>query len=99
MGHVPNLLAADARWLIENLVAIRSPQPGDVVGYQRRATVESPHDVVWHVMLYVGNGSVIGACDVAGAVVIRPIEYETSLGSRQWKFAGASPFRMISVAG
>lgn len=102
IGHVPDLLAADARWLAENLVAVPSPQLGDVVGYRRRATgVESQmgHDVVWHVMLYLGNGSVIGACDVAGAVAIRPIDYEASLGSRQWKFARPSPFRMISVAG
>jgi hypothetical protein len=37
LGHASTLFAPSASWLIDNLVEIRAPQPGDLVGYGRAA--------------------------------------------------------------
>lgn len=102
LGYGATDLAADAGWLLDRLIEISTPEPGDLVGYGRRATRAErqqfvDHGVLWHVMLYAGNGTVIGACDVAGAVVVRPIIYEEELGHRQWKWVGRSvaAFRIL----
>lgn len=57
------------------------------------------YDVVWHVMLYCGVGSVIGACDIAGAVTVRPMEYQPALGHRQWRYVEPTPFRTLNLRG
>jgi hypothetical protein len=49
-------------------------------------------------MLYAGNGAVIGARDIAGSVVERPIDYEPEHGARRWSLAGARPFRRLELA-
>ena len=78
----------DPAWLLGHLCCVDTPIPGDLVGYRRSDQR--------HVMLYLGSGLVIGACDIAGEVTIRPFEYESSLGDRQWKLV-ATPFRLLSV--
>ena len=97
LGYWPGQLAADARWLLDNLVEVQSPQPGDLVGYGRAAigNERDTRDVVWHVMIYRGVGNVIGACDIAGVVTHRPIEYEASWADRQWRLVELSPFRTL----
>jgi cell wall-associated NlpC family hydrolase len=92
-------LAADAAWLLDHFVEVESPQPGDLVGYGRAAVGEEcdTRDVVWHVMLYRGTGSVIGACDIAGEVMVRPMEYTADLGDRQWRLIETPPFRTLTV--
>jgi hypothetical protein len=49
-------------------------------------------------MLYAGNALVIGACDIAGSVVERPIDYEAEHGALRWSLAGARPFRRLELA-
>jgi hypothetical protein len=87
LGHTCAALVADARWLIDALPTITFPLPGDIVCYQRRVLLnEAPHRGLQrnHVMMYVGNGQVVGACDVAGRIIARPLDYESNLGPRQW---------------
>lgn len=98
LGYWPGHLSADAAWLLDHLVEVASPQPGDIVGYGRAATggERETRDVLWHVMFYAGVGDVIGACDVAGEVTVRGMEYELSLGVRQWSLA-EPPFRALVV--
>lgn len=94
----PGLLAEDAGWLLDCLAEVPSPSVGDVVGYGRRALPREPYrDLVWHVMLYAGNGMVVGACDVAGRVVQRPLEYEPELESRRWTLIAAPSFRALRM--
>jgi len=93
-------LLPDAGWLIDNLIEVASPEPGDLVGYGRSGTQaerSGGYHAVWHVMLYAGSGRVIGACDLARKVVERPIDYELSLGVRQWRCVGVppAPFRVL----
>jgi len=99
LGLWPGELAADAAWLLDNLVEVESPQPGDLVGYGRVAVGDEriTRDVVWHVMLYRGTASVIGACDIAGEVTVRPMEYAADLGDRQWRLIETPPFRALTV--
>ena len=88
----PEQLVPDARWLIDNLVEVGTPEPGDVVGYSRAAAGDcaaSGTPWLWHVMIYEGNGMVIGACDARRAVVVRPIDYKPVLGPRRWRYEGA----------
>jgi cell wall-associated NlpC family hydrolase len=104
LGYGTTALAPDAGWLIEHLMPVSSPEPGDLVGYERAATpdeIGKGYDRVWHVMLYAGNGQVIGACDAKRAVVMRPIDYKPVLGPRQWRFVGHSPapFRRLELRG
>ena len=87
-----DLLVPDARWLLDHLVEIATPEPGDVVGYSRAAVGDEVTDALarlWHVMLYNGNGMVIGACDARRAVVVRPIDYKPVRGARRWRYEGA----------
>ena len=94
----PGLLAADAAWLLDYFVEVSSPSVGDLVGYGRRALTSERHrDVVRHVMVYAGNATVVGACDVAGHVVVRPIEYEAKLAARRWNLISTPPFRALRV--
>ena len=97
LGHWPGELAADAAWLLDNLVEVGSPQPGDLVGYGRASVDDESEtrDVVWHVMLYRGTATVIGACDIAGEVTVRPLEYAADLGDRQWRLITPPPFRSL----
>ena len=77
--HIPrDRLIADPRWLIDALAVVVSPMPGDVVCYER-----TPSDLgaslperVWHLMLYEGNGRVIGACDVQRRVIVRAFDFK-----------------------
>lgn len=99
-GYDPERLARSASWLLDNLPEVQSPKPGDLVGYGRAATPDDGalgHQSVWHVMLYLGSGQVIGACDVAGKVTIRPLIYEFELGRRQWSLT-TPPFRLLRLA-
>lgn len=92
LKHPPEQLAPDARWLIDNLVEVGTPEPGDVIGYSRGAVgdeVAGGGARLWHVMLYDGNGMVIGACDARRAVVVRPVDYKPVLGPLRWRFEGA----------
>jgi cell wall-associated NlpC family hydrolase len=99
-------LPASAASLIDQLAVVASPQPGDLVGYGRAGKRDerlAGYDALWHVMLYAGNGEVIGACDLAGAVVVRPIAYDESLGRRRWRFVldegdAPSPYRVLELA-
>lgn len=94
----PGLLAEDAAWLLDCLEEVPSPSVGDLVGYGRQSLPrEQYRDVVWHVMLYAGNSTVIGACDVAGRVVQRPLEYERELASRQWRLIASPSFRALRI--
>jgi cell wall-associated NlpC family hydrolase len=91
LGSQSDRLVPDARWLIDILVEATTPEPGDVVGYSRAATgdeVVGGQERLWHVMLYAGNGMVIGACDARRAVVVRPFDYKPVLGTRRWQFVG-----------
>lgn len=104
LGYAPTFLAANARWLADNLAPVDSPELGDVVSYWRPAIggeTQLGHDRVWHVMLYAGNGQVIGACDTKRAVVLRAIDYKPVLGPRRWRFVGdpPAPFRRLEVRG
>lgn len=99
LGLWPGELAADAGWLLDNLVEVESPEPGDLIGYGRAAVGDErdTRDVVWHVMLYRGTATVIGACDIAGEVTVRPMEYAADLGDRQWRLIAAPPFRALAL--
>lgn len=100
LGVSVGRLIDSAGWLLDHLVEVRRPAPGDVVGYGRAGTTAEAaagYDVLWHVMLYVGNGQVLGACDVAGQVVARPLDSEVSLGRRQWRLIAAPPFRLLQL--
>lgn len=93
-------LPASAVALIDQLAVIGSPQPGDLVAYWRHGDRDEQlagYDIVWHVMLYFGSGEVIGACDIAGAVVRRPLGYEEALDRRRWQTTGIepSPYRCL----
>lgn len=94
-----------AEWLIDNLRVIREPELGDVVGYGRALHEEdvmslAGYDALWHVMIYAGNGMAIGACDIAGEVTLRPLDYEAKLGRRRWHFVElpSAPFRCLELA-
>ena len=52
--------------------------------------------VVWHVMIYLGNRTVIGACDIAGEVAVRPMEYEAAHGAWKWQLIN-KPFRSLEL--
>lgn len=100
LGYEPSTFAAGALWLLDNLVEVDEPRAGDIVGYGRAASGDeylAGHDVVWHVMIYSGPGSVIGACDIAGEVTTRPIEYESGLGDRRWKLIDKPTFRALEL--
>lgn len=98
-------LAPSAEWLLDSLPIAESPLPGDVVGYWRAALrAERVHgrSIVWHVMIYAGNGGVIGACNIAGTVTKRAIEYEPQLGPARWRLIDheiepAQPFRSLRI--
>jgi hypothetical protein len=85
--------------VVNNLVEIPSPQPGDLVGCGRPAVGDKreSYDVVWHVMLYAGNGCVLGACEVTGKVTTRSMEYERDLDARQWHLIEAPSFRALTL--
>jgi cell wall-associated NlpC family hydrolase len=102
LGYPPTLLRPDAAWLIDNLVEVAAPELGDVVGYERAEISNDPrigYDRTWHIMLYAGNGMVIGACDANRAVVIQPIDYQPIQGRRQRRLDAnrAVPFRQLAV--
>ncbi len=100
LGCAPELLAPNAGWLLDNLVEVDTPALGDLVGYGRAADPAeylSGHEVIWHVMMYLGIGHVIGACDIAREVTTRPIEYEPELGARQWKLVDEPAFRTLEL--
>jgi cell wall-associated NlpC family hydrolase len=90
LGYDVGMLAPDAKWLLKNLAYVKGagPEPGDIVGYHRNATPAEQELVagprVWHVMIFVGSGTVVGACDLAGVVVKRPIAYEEHWRGRRW---------------
>jgi hypothetical protein len=98
LGYRTRHLPADARWLIDNLAIVTIPEPGDLVGYSRPAIRNQSDRREWHVMLYAGNASVIGPCDIAGNVVERALDYELKHGARRWSFAGDRPFRRLELA-
>ena len=94
LGHAPDFFAHEARWLLDELHVVDAPKPGDLVGYCRlpdHAERRRGHDLVWHVMIYLGNGDVIGDCDLAGEVTVRALEYEDHHGDWQWQLIMA-PF-------
>lgn len=96
----PGLLAPDAGWLLDYFAEIPEPSVGDLVGYgrpARRHASERYRSVAWHVMIYAGNGDVIGACDIARRVIVRPMLYERSLGVRQWHLIEPSSYRALRV--
>ena len=93
LGFWPHDLVADAGWLLEHLVAVASPQVGDLVGYTRT----SSSNALWHVMIYSGNAEVIGACDVGSRVTIRDLEYDPSLQDRQWRVIEPPAFRTFTL--
>lgn len=98
LDYSPQLLGPSAAWLLDNLVKVDTPTPGDLVGYGRApdpTEYSAGHDVIWHVMLYLGAGMVIGACDIAGEVTIRPLDYEAELGDRHWKLIDPPAFRVL----
>lgn len=96
-GYDAGILIPDARWLIENLVDVAAPQVGDLVAYGRPAAQRSDcYSVEWHTMIYAGVASVIGACDIAGAVIMRSIEYESCFG---WRLLEAAPFHSLTLTG
>lgn len=102
LQHGPGFLAHSARWLLDNLVETENVEPGDVVGYGRPAILDDGaigHQIVWHVMIYVGNGQVIGACDIARGVTIRAWEYEHDLAKRRWHLIAPPPFRTLVLRG
>lgn len=101
LGFWPDQLVPSAAWLLDNLVEVASPQLGDLVGYGRAAigNERATYDVVWHVMMYCGVGRVIGACDIAGAVTVRSMEYEPRLANRQWRAVEPTPFRALAIRG
>jgi hypothetical protein len=79
LAIAPGILTASAEWLLDHLVPVEQPLPGDIVGYYREANVVErlrSGRLAWHVMLAVGAGEVIGACDLASRVVVRPMVYE-----------------------
>ena len=93
LGIAPDLLVARAGWLADHLASVTSPEIGDVVCYERASI---GLDRAWHVMLYAGNGMVIGACDATQAVIIRAIDYKPVRGHR-WRLA-AQPFRCLELS-
>jgi hypothetical protein len=102
LGFGPDSLLPDAGWLIDHLTHVDTPHIGDLVGYGRPAIgdeVAGGYDCLWHVMLYAGNGMVIGACDLKGRVVTRPIDYKPARGTRRWRYVGdpPAPFRALQL--
>jgi len=108
LGYDVGTLAADAKWLMKNLANVEGDRPelGDIVGYCRNATPAEQQLVAGplmrHVMIYVGNGVVVGACDIAGGVVSRPIAYEPRLGARCWirvstRHSPLAPYRRLEL--
>lgn len=96
----PGLLTPEATWLLDYFEEIPEPSVGDLVGYARLAPGRASarfRDVACQVMIYAGNGDVVGACDIARRVVVRRMEYERNLGSREWKLIEPSPFRALRV--
>jgi hypothetical protein len=90
LGLPPAMLQSRPSWLLDNLVEVDVPGPGDVVGYRDRDDE--------HVMLYLGNGLVIGACNVAGSVTIRSIEYERDEHGNRWTLVDPPAFRVLDLA-
>ena len=113
LGYEVDTLAANAGWLLDHLAHVDGtvPAPGDVVGYCRNATRDerqSAGPLVWHVMIFVGRNkvtgrhTVLGACDLAGRVELRPIVYEPHWGPRRWRridrrITPPAPYRRIEL--
>lgn len=98
-GYTNDRVERSASWLLDNLCETKTVAPGDVVGYGREALRSDGalgHQIVWHVMLYIGSGHVIGACDITGRVAIRPMTYEDKLGPRRWQPV-TPPFRALKL--
>ena len=92
-----DLLVPDAAWLIDHLAKVDAPQIGDVIGYVRPG---AGSERLCHLMLYAGNGMVIGACDTKRRVVTRPIDYRPAQREHRWRYAGDPPaqFRALRPA-
>jgi cell wall-associated NlpC family hydrolase len=108
LGYDVGKLAADAKWLLKNLAYVErgGPEPGDIVGYCRNGTPAEQQLVagprVWHVMIFVGSGTVVGACDLAAVVVKRSIAYEERWGARRWirvstRRSPLAPYRRLEL--
>jgi len=106
LGYDVGDLAADAGWLLDRLAHVDgpTPSPGDVVGYCRKAATKAERlggPLVWHVMIFVGRGAVVGACDLEGCVVARPIDYEPWRPRRWWRIeepvVPPAPFRRLEL--
>lgn len=96
LGDAASTFQANSAWLLDNLVVSESPIPGDVVGYER-VRPEARDAAEHHLMLYAGSGRVIGACDIAGCVTIRSIDYEATLNERQWTLVEPPSFRVLEL--
>jgi hypothetical protein len=81
LGDSGRELVADARWLFDHLQGVRSPDVGDVVGFSC-CCCEPANS---RVMLYAGNGSVIGVVRETGVVTSQPID--TIVATRHAPFA------------
>jgi len=114
LGYSVGTLGTDANWLLDNLAHVTGgvPEPGDIVGYYRKAMTSMERLIagprVWHVMMFVGRDritgrdTVVGACDLAGRVEVRPIVYEQHWGARRWRRIGEgidppAPFRRLAL--
>lgn len=102
LGTDPNAIIPEAGWLMDHLIAVEAPQIGDVVGYERpaiRGASGRRYDWLHYVMLYAGNGTVIGVCETTGRVINRPIDYRPALGARRWRLVRdpPSPFRQLRL--
>jgi hypothetical protein len=95
LGVSRDRLIADARWLIDRLPAVAAPMPGDLVCYERPG---ARNDRVVHVMLYEGNGRVIGACDIQRRVVARAFDYKAVATSRRWRLLDGAPYREFTFS-
>jgi cell wall-associated NlpC family hydrolase len=107
LGYEVGTLATDAGWLLDKLAHVDgTTAPGDVVGYCRKATEAervTAGPLVWHVMIFIGNNTVLGACDLAGVVVERSIVYERRWGAQRWlriakPVIPPQPFRRMELA-
>jgi hypothetical protein len=99
LGFSSAQLVNSAGWLLDHLVGVASPSPGDIVGYARTGgaqDLEEGEALTWHVMICCGSGQVIGACDLAGCVALRDLEYGPEHGERQWHLA-SPPYRTLRL--
>lgn len=80
---VTNLRGAVLRAAFPTEIPGDEVQPGDILVYQELGAEEN-----LHLMVYIGNEEVVGACEDGPGVIHRPATYD-----HRWELAGALRIR------